>query len=117
MRRSNVQPTSPVSLTRSLHIGAVAVDISRDNFGRNAEHVCLHPGCRRISSSSVIKQAVLAGLLTLLIALLLSACASSGDGSTTTESGSSSTAAVPGEKASDDNRYAPGPMGSSSVRW
>jgi hypothetical protein len=65
----------------------------------------------------VIKQAVMAGLLALLIALILSACASSGDGSTTSESGSSSAVAVPGEKASDDDRYAPGPMGSTSVRW
>jgi len=65
----------------------------------------------------VIKQAAVKGVLFLLIAFLLYACASSGDKIISGPSPSQSTAAVPGEKMSDDERYAPGPMGSSSVHW
>jgi len=65
-----------------------------------------------------MKQAALTVVLVLLIALLLSACATSGDEATATGSTSQSTATVPGEKMSDEGRYAPGPPGSSgSVRW
>jgi hypothetical protein len=63
----------------------------------------------------VIKQAALTGVLLLLIALLLAACTT--DETISSPSSSQSGAAVPGEKMSDDERYAPGPMGSSSVRW
>jgi len=56
-------------------------------------------------------------VLVFVIALLLSACASS-DEATTGESTSKSSATVPGEKMSDEGRYAPGPPGSSgSVHW
>jgi len=65
----------------------------------------------------VIKQAALAGILVLLIAFLLAACASPTNDTLSSPSSAQSGAAVPGEKASDDDRYAPGPMGSSSVRW
>jgi hypothetical protein len=63
----------------------------------------------------VIKKAALTGVLVLLIAFLLGACTS---GETFSDpSSSQSGAAVPGEKMSDDERYAPGPMGSSNVRF
>jgi hypothetical protein len=65
----------------------------------------------------VIKQAALTGVLVLLIALLLPTCASPTNDTIASPSSAQSGAAVPGEKASDDDRYAPGPMGSSSVRW
>jgi hypothetical protein len=54
-------------------------------------------------------------VLFLVIALLLSACASSEE-PTTSESAPQSTGTVPGEKMSDDGRYAPGPAG-GSVHW
>jgi len=65
----------------------------------------------------VIKQVALTGVVVLLIALLLIACTSPTDETTSSPSSSQSAAAVPGEKMPDDGRYAPGPMGSSSVRW
>jgi hypothetical protein len=63
----------------------------------------------------VIKQAALTGVLVLLIAFLLIACTT--NETISSPSSSQSAAAVPGEKMSDDGRYAPGPMGSSNVRW
>jgi starvation-inducible outer membrane lipoprotein len=65
----------------------------------------------------VIKQAALTGILVLLIAFLLAACTSPTDETLSSPSTSQSAAAVPGEKMPDEDRYAPGPMGSSSVRW
>jgi hypothetical protein len=65
----------------------------------------------------VIKQAALIGVLVLLVAVLLIACTATTDETLSRPSASQSGAAVPGEKMSDDERYAPGPMGSSSVRW
>ena len=63
----------------------------------------------------MIKQVATTGVLVLLIAFLLGACTS---GETLSDpSSSQSGAAVPGEKMSDDQRYAPGPMGSGNVRW
>jgi hypothetical protein len=63
----------------------------------------------------VIKQAASTSVLVLLIAFLLVACTS--NETISSPSSSQSGAAVPGEKMSDDGRYAPGPMGSSNVRW
>jgi hypothetical protein len=60
-----------------------------------------------------MKQAAPTGVLVLLIAFLLAACTSP----ISEPSSSQSAAAVPGEKMSDDERVAPGPMGSSNVRW
>jgi hypothetical protein len=65
----------------------------------------------------VIKQAALTGILVLLIAFLLATCTTPTEETMSSPSSSQSAAAVPGEKMSDDERYAPGPMGSSSVRW
>jgi hypothetical protein len=65
----------------------------------------------------VIKQTAPTGGLILLIAFLLVACTSTTDETISSPSASQSAAAVPGEKMPDDGRYAPGPMGSSSVRW
>jgi thioredoxin-related protein len=66
----------------------------------------------------VIKQAALAVVLVLLISFFLSACTSDTDETLLAKpSTSEAAAAVPGEKMSDDERYAPGPMGSSSVKW
>jgi hypothetical protein len=65
----------------------------------------------------VIKQTALTGVLVLLIAFLLISCTSTTDETLSNPSSSQSGAAVPGEKMSGDERYAPGPMGSSSVRW
>jgi hypothetical protein len=65
----------------------------------------------------VIKQAALIGVLVLMIMLLLLACTATTDETLSSPSASQSGAAVPGEKMSDDERYAPGAMGSSSVRW
>jgi len=65
----------------------------------------------------VIKQTALRGVLVLLIAFLLISCASTTDETLSNPSSSQSGAAVPGEKMSDDGRYAPGPMGSSTVHW
>jgi hypothetical protein len=65
----------------------------------------------------VIKQAALTGVLVLLIASFLVACTSITNDTISSPSSSQSAAAVPGEKMSDDGRYAPGPMGSSNVRW
>jgi len=65
----------------------------------------------------VIKQGALTGILVLPIAFLLAACTSTTDETISSPSSSQSGAAVPGEKMSDDERYAPGPMGSGNVRW
>jgi hypothetical protein len=64
------------------------------------------------------KASALSGLLTLMIAFLLSACASTGDeGTSSSEPGAQSAETVPGEKLSDE-RFAPGPTGTSgAVRW
>jgi uncharacterized protein YceK len=65
----------------------------------------------------VIKQVALKGVLLLLIASLLAGCTSMTNETLSDPSSSQSGAAVPGEKMSDDQRYAPGPMGSGNVRW
>jgi hypothetical protein len=65
----------------------------------------------------VIKKSALTGVLVLLIVFLLAACASEATDTLSGPSSSDSGAAVPGEKMSDDGRYAPGPMGSSTVHW
>jgi len=65
----------------------------------------------------VSKQIALTGVLVLLIAFLLAACTSPTNDTLSSPSSAQSGAAVPGEKTSDDDRYAPGPMGSSNVRW
>ena len=65
----------------------------------------------------VIKQIATTGVLVLLIAFFLAACTSITEETLSDPSSSQSGAAVPGEKASDDDRYAPGPMGSGNVRW
>jgi hypothetical protein len=65
----------------------------------------------------VIKQATLAAVLVLMITFLLIACTSTTDETLSSPSSSESGAAVPGEKMSDDGRYAPGPMGSGTVHW
>ena len=64
---------------------------------------------------SVIKLPTLTGILVLLIAFLLAACSS--NETLSNPSSSQSGAAVPGEKMPDDQRYAPGPMGSSNVHF
>jgi PBP1b-binding outer membrane lipoprotein LpoB len=64
----------------------------------------------------VIKKAGLIGVLVLFIAFLFVGCSSTEE-TLSEPSSSQSGAAVPGEKMSDDERYAPGPMGSSSVKW
>jgi len=65
---------------------------------------------------SVIKQIPTTGVLVLLIAFFLGACTSVTNDTLSGPSSSQSGAAVPGEKASDDERYAPGPAG-GNVRW
>ena len=65
----------------------------------------------------MIKQAARTALLVLLIAFLLVACTSTTSETMSDPSSSQSAGAVPGEKMSDDQRYAPGPMGSGNVRW
>jgi starvation-inducible outer membrane lipoprotein len=63
------------------------------------------------------KRVAVFGLLTVLVAFLLTACASVGDEGTSSGPSSQSAETVPGEKLSDE-RFAPGPTGSSgSVRW
>jgi hypothetical protein len=63
------------------------------------------------------KASALCGLLALLIVFLLSACASTGGEGTSSEPSAQSAETVPGEKLSDE-RFAPGPTGSSgAVRW
>jgi hypothetical protein len=64
-----------------------------------------------------MKQTALIGALVALMALSLISCTSTTDETLARPSTSQSGAAVPGEKMSDEGRYAPGPMGSSSVRW
>ena len=63
------------------------------------------------------KTGALTGILVLLIAILLAACASPTNDTLAKPSASDSGAAVPGEKLPEDQRYGPGPMGSSNVRW
>jgi len=53
----------------------------------------------------------------LLTVSLLAGCTSMTNETLSDPSASQSGAAVPGEKMSDDQRYAPGPMGSGNVRW
>ena len=65
----------------------------------------------------MIKQVALTGVLVLLIASLLAGCTSMSNETISDPSSSQSGAAVPGEKMSDDQRYAPGPMGSGNVKW
>jgi hypothetical protein len=64
----------------------------------------------------VIKQTALIGVLVLFIAFLLIGCTSTEE-TLSDPSSAQSGAAVPGEKMSGDERYAPGPMGSSNVRF
>jgi len=77
----------------------------------------LHRRRLQVRSASVIKQAALTGVVVVLVAFWLSACTSPTEDTVANPSASQSTAVVPGEKMPDDDRYAPGPMGSSSVRW
>jgi starvation-inducible outer membrane lipoprotein len=65
----------------------------------------------------VIKQIATTGILVFLIAFLLAACTSITEETLSEPSSSQSGAVVPGEKAADEERYAPGPMGSGNVRW
>jgi PBP1b-binding outer membrane lipoprotein LpoB len=65
----------------------------------------------------VVKQPIETAVLIWLIALLLSACTSPSDDTISSQSSSQSAATVPGEKMTDDERFAPGAMGSSNVRW
>jgi hypothetical protein len=65
----------------------------------------------------VIKQVATTGVLVLLIAFLLAACTTPTGETFSEPSASQSGAAVPGEKMSDDQRFAPGPMGSGNVKW
>jgi outer membrane biogenesis lipoprotein LolB len=63
------------------------------------------------------KTSALSGLLALVIAFLLSACASTGNEGTGSEPSAQPAETVPGEKLSDE-RFAPGPTGTSgAVRW
>ena len=66
---------------------------------------------------SVIRQIALTGALAFLIVFLISACTSGTNDTLSGPSSAQSAGAVPGEKMSDEERYAPGPMGSSNVRW
>jgi hypothetical protein len=77
----------------------------------------LHRRCPAHRFGPVIKRVALKAFLVLLIAFLLAACASPTDETISSPSSSQSAAAVPGEKMPDDQRYAPGAMGSSNVRW
>jgi hypothetical protein len=83
--------------------------------GHSSEHRWLHPKSAWIGSASVIKRAALTAVLVLLIAFFLAACTT--NETISSPSSSQSAAAVPGEKMSDDERFSPGPMGSSSVHW
>ena len=84
--------------------------------GQCSDDGWLQRKCRWIGSVSVMRQASLAGVLVLFIAFLLIGCASTGE-TLSDPSSAQSGAAVPGEKMPDDERYAPGPMGSSNVRF
>jgi hypothetical protein len=77
----------------------------------------LHQMGRAHRFRSVIKQVATTGVLVLLIAFLLPACTSSTGETFSEPSSSQSGAAVPGEKMSGEERYAPGPMGSGNVKW
>ena len=85
--------------------------------GYSSEHGWLHRRRLQVRSASVIKQAALTGVVVVLVGFWLSACTSPTEDTVASPSASQSTAVVPGEKMPDDDRYAPGPMGSSSVRW
>jgi hypothetical protein len=65
----------------------------------------------------VVKQVATTGVLVLLIPFLLAACTSPTGETLSDPSSGQSAAAVPGEKLSGEDRYAPGPMGSGNVRW
>jgi len=65
----------------------------------------------------VIKQLATTGVLVLLTTFLLVACASTTSETISDPSSSQSGPAVAGEKMSDEERYAPGPMGSGNVKW
>ena len=66
----------------------------------------------------MIKRFAQCALFFLAIVFLISACASPDEATTTEHSTSQTTATVPGERMSDDGRYAPGPLGSAgSVHW
>jgi len=52
-----------------------------------------------------------------LMAFLFVGCASSTSETLSEPSSTQSGAAVPGEKMSGEERYAPGPMGSGNVKW
>jgi hypothetical protein len=95
-----------------------------DAYGRDLGALCERHLLRLVASEmpahrfgSVIKQAALTSVLVLLIAFLLISCTSTTDETLSSPASSQSGAAVPGEKMPDDQRYAPGPMGSSSVHW
>ena len=63
------------------------------------------------------KQAALTGVLVLVIVSLFAGCTSVTNDTISDPSSAQSGAAVPGEKMPDDQRYAPGPMGSGNVKW
>jgi uncharacterized protein YceK len=65
----------------------------------------------------VIKKAAPVCILIFVVASLLAGCTSVTNDTMSDPSSSQSGAAVPGEKMSDDQRYAPGPMGSGNVKW
>ena len=66
----------------------------------------------------MIKQAAPTGVLVLLDCVFARGLHVTTTDETISEpSSSQSGAAVPGEKMSDDQRYAPGPMGSGNVKW
>jgi hypothetical protein len=66
---------------------------------------------------SVIKQVAMTVVLVVILASLLAGCTSMTTETLSDPSSSQSGAAVPGEKMSDDQRYAPGAMGSANVKW
>src|ERR1051325_639616 len=82
--------------------------------------VSLAAGCigedPHLRSCPVTKKAAIARLLVLLISFWLGACASSSTDTLGSPSSAQTGSDVPGEKMSDD-RLAPGPMGSTNVRW
>ena len=65
----------------------------------------------------MIKEVALTGALVLMMTFLLGACTSPTNDTLSGPSAAETAAAVPGEKLGGDERYAPGPMGSSNVRW
>ncbi|HEY3659928.1 MAG TPA: hypothetical protein VGK91_01735 [Candidatus Udaeobacter sp.] len=65
----------------------------------------------------MIKQVAMTVVLVVILASLLAGCTSMTTETLSDPSSSQSGAAVPGEKMSDDQRYAPGAMGSANVKW